>query len=51
VIWRNIKEISDELIEKPDNLKNILEKGFFNHLERAGENPLLLEKFIKARDL
>ncbi|GAB4309672.1 MAG: hypothetical protein Kow0019_06940 [Methanobacteriaceae archaeon] len=49
--WRNIKEISDELIEKPDNLKNILEKGFFNHLERAGENPLLLEKFIKARDL
>ncbi|MDI6643768.1 MAG: polysaccharide pyruvyl transferase family protein [Methanobacteriaceae archaeon] len=49
--WKNIKKISDELIEKPDNLKYILKKGFVNHLERARENPLLLEKFIKERNI
>jgi len=49
--WKKIKKISHELIEKPDDLKKILNKGFLQHVERAQENPILLKRFIKHGNL
>ncbi|MGC9516668.1 MAG: polysaccharide pyruvyl transferase family protein [Methanomicrobiales archaeon] len=45
--WERINKISEELINNPENLKKILQKGFNQHLKRAQKNPVLLTEFLK----
>lgn len=49
-MWDMLQEKIDELITNPDKVKNVLKKGYQEHLSRSLKNPELLKEFLMREE-